>query len=255
MSTMSTTEAATATTSTTATTATSPTTRATPPTETAPLVELRDVGRVFGDAPPVVALRSVDLVVHHGDFVAVVGRSGSGKSTLLNTLGLMDTPTSGTYLLDGFDTMSLGAAERARLRGARIGFVFQSFHLIASRSVVDNVAMAGMYGHTSRRDRRAAAHEMLGRVGLADRADASPAVLSGGERQRVAIARALAARPALLLADEPTGNLDSANAAGILDLFLELHAGGTTIVMITHDHAVAASARRQVVMTDGVLRG
>lgn len=219
------------------------------------LVELRDVGRVFGDAPAVVALRSVDLTVDHGDFVAVVGRSGSGKSTLLNTLGLMDTPTSGTYRLDGFDTAALTPAERAGLRGSRIGFVFQSFHLIGSRSVADNVAMAGMYGDTGRRERRAAAHEMLGRVGLAGRADASPAVLSGGERQRVAIARALATRPALLLADEPTGNLDSSNAAGILDLFLELHAGGTTIVMITHDDAVAASARRQVVMADGVLRG
>jgi len=219
------------------------------------VVELRHVRRVFGSTPPVVALDDVNLSVCPGEFVAIVGRSGSGKSTLLNTLGLMDRPTSGTYVLDGYETSGLSPAERAGLRGSRIGFVFQAFHLIASRSVTENVAMAGMYSRAPRSARQAAATEMLDRVGLSHRLHVSPAVLSGGERQRVAIARALAARPTLLLADEPTGNLDSSTAGGILDLFLELHREGLTIVMITHDGQVAARAQRQVHMADGVLDG
>ena len=220
------------------------------------ILELSGIRRVFGEPPAeVVALDEVDLTVRTGEFVAIVGRSGSGKSTLLNTLGLMDTPTSGSYLLDGYDTATLSPSERAGLRGSRVGFVFQSFHLVASRSVTDNVAMARMYSGVPRSERRRVAVEMLHRVGLGHRLEASPAVLSGGERQRVAVARALASAPSLLLADEPTGNLDSATADGILDLFAELHAGGMTIVMITHDAGVAARAQREVHMTDGVLRG
>ncbi len=219
------------------------------------VVDLRDVRRVFGESPEVVALDRATLGVAAGEFVAVVGRSGSGKSTLLNTLGLMDRPTSGSYHLDGHETSTLSAAARAELRGSRIGFVFQAFHLIPSRSATDNVAMAGMYSGTPRKNRRRAAVEMLDRVGLGHRLDVSPSVLSGGERQRVAIARALASRPALLLADEPTGNLDSSTAGEILDLFLELHRDGMTVVMITHDDTVAACAQRRVRIVDGVLDG
>jgi len=220
-----------------------------------PIVEMRGVRRVFGTEPEVVALDEVDLTVRRGEFVAIVGRSGSGKSTLLNTLGLMDTPSAGAYHLDGHDTAALSAAHRAGLRGARLGFVFQAFHLVPSRSVTENVTMAGMYAGATRSSRRSAAIEVLERVGLGHRLDAAPSALSGGERQRVAIARALASRPALLLADEPTGNLDSATSDDILGLFAELHADGVTIVMITHDEGVAALAQRTLRMTDGVLRG
>ncbi|HQF96578.1 MAG TPA: ABC transporter ATP-binding protein [Microthrixaceae bacterium] len=220
-----------------------------------PIVEMRGVRRVFGTEPEVVALDEVDLTVRRGEFVAIVGRSGSGKSTLLNTLGLMDTPSAGAYHLDGHDTAALSAVHRAGLRGARLGFVFQAFHLVPSRSVTENVTMAGMYAGATRSSRRSAAIEVLERVGLGHRLDAAPSALSGGERQRVAIARALASRPALLLADEPTGNLDSATSDDILGLFAELHADGVTIVMITHDEGVAALAQRTLRMTDGVLRG
>jgi putative ABC transport system ATP-binding protein len=183
----------------------------------------------------------------------VVGPSGSGKSTLLNVLGLLDQPTTGRYELDGWDTGALSDAGRTALRGARIGFVFQAFHLLPYRSAVENVALARLYTGTPRRVREQAAIDALKRVGLGHRLHASPTTLSGGERQRVAIARALAAGPSLLLCDEPTGNLDSATSAAVLDLIGEVHVDGMTVVIITHDLAAAARAQRTLHMRDGIL--
>ena len=218
-----------------------------------PVVELVGVSRVFDTDPPVEALRDVDLVVSPGDYVGIIGPSGSGKSTLLNVLGLLDRPSAGTYLLDGLDTAELGDSERAAERGRRIGFVYQSFHLLTYRSVEENVMLAEVYLGTPRRDRRRRAIEVLDRVGLGHRLGFSPMRLSGGERQRVAIARALLGSPSLLLCDEPTGNLDSQNTASVLDLFDQLHQQGMTIAVITHDADVAARAQRRVRIVDGRL--
>lgn len=218
-----------------------------------PVLELRGVRRVFPAEPPVAALDGVDLVVRRREYVAVVGPSGSGKSTLLNVLGLLDRPTDGSYFLDGVDTGTLREGQRAALRGRRIGFVFQSFHLLAHRSVVENVMLAELYTGGPRKGRRERAVDALERVGMGHRLGFEPRRLSGGERQRVAIARALAAQPSLLLCDEPTGNLDSRNTASMLDLFDDLRAQGLTIVVITHEHDVSARADRAVHMVDGVL--
>ena len=217
----------------------------------APVVELSGLSRRFDGHPPVDAVRDVDLTIERGEYVAIVGRSGSGKSTLLHLLGLLDRPTEGTYLLDGVSTDGIDDRRRAQLRAERIGFVFQSFHLVAHTSVVDNVMLGGLYTGRSVRERRAVAEQMIDRVGLSARRLARPQVLSGGERQRVAIARALVNSPALLLADEPTGNLDSATATDVLELFGELHANGATVVLITHDAEVAARADRVVRIADG----
>jgi putative ABC transport system ATP-binding protein len=217
------------------------------------VVEMRAVTRTFPGAPPVVAVRDVDLRIDRGDYVSIVGPSGSGKSTLLHVIGLLDQPTSGTYRLDGIDTGSASEVERARIRCTRIGFVFQAFHLLPYRSVIDNVLVGLAYADTPRRGRRAAALDLLERVGLSHRRDASPPTLSGGERQRVAIARALLGKPSLLLADEPTGNLDSTSAAVVLGLFDELHADGITLAVITHDEHVSARAHRRVRIVDGQL--
>ncbi len=219
----------------------------------APVVLLDDLSRVFPTDPPVEALRSVHLRVDPGEYVAIIGPSGSGKSTLLNVLGLLDRPTSGTYLLDGIDTAGLGDRSRAAERGRRIGFVFQSFHLLSYRSVEENVMLSELYLGTSRKDRRRRAIEALERVGLGHRLGFAPIRLSGGERQRVAIARALLGEPSLLLCDEPTGNLDSVNTAAVLDLFDDLRAQGLTILVITHDGDVARRAQRRVRMVDGQL--
>jgi macrolide transport system ATP-binding/permease protein len=200
------------------------------------------------------ALRQVDLTIAPGEYVAVVGPSGSGKSTLLNVLGLLDWPTSGTYLLDGIDASTLSDSRRAGLRAMRIGFVFQSFHLLPHRSALENVMMGGLYRHLARGERRQRALVALRRVGLAPRSSFLPTRLSGGERQRVAIARALSTSPSLLLCDEPTGNLDSKSTTSVLDLFEELIDGGLTVVLITHDRNVAARAQRRVEITDGQLR-
>lgn len=217
------------------------------------VVELRAVTRVFPTEPPVHALRGVNLTVHAGDHVAIVGASGSGKSTLLNVLGLLDRPTGGAYLLDGIDTAGLSDKARAAVRGRRIGFVFQSFHLLSHRSVEENVMLAELYRGESRSGRFDRAVDALERVGLGHRIGFLPTRLSGGERQRVAIARAIVGRPSLLLCDEPTGNLDSENTASVLALFDQLRDSGLTIVVITHDHEVAQHARRIVRMVDGRL--
>ena len=221
---------------------------------TPPVVELRGVTRTFPGDPPVEALRATDLVLARGEYAAVMGASGSGKSTLLHLIGLLDRPTDGAYLLDGVDVGSLTDGRRTALRGQRIGFVFQAFHLLAHRTVLENVMVAQLYNRVPRRERADRARAALERVGLGHRLDFSPVKLSGGERQRVAIARAIVSTPSLLLADEPTGNLDSTNTAAILDLLDELHGDGLTIMLITHDDEVARRARRQLVMRDGVLR-
>ncbi|MFE2327483.1 ABC transporter ATP-binding protein [Streptomyces sp. NPDC059385] len=217
------------------------------------MIELRGTGLVYPGPPPVEALKPCDLTVRRGEFVTVVGPSGSGKSTFLNIVGLLDAPTTGTYLLDGLDTGSLGDADRTSLRGRRIGFVFQSFHLLPLRSSLENVVLAMVYAGVSRSERRARALDALHRVGLAHRVDAVPARLSGGERQRVAIARALVGRPSLLLCDEPTGNLDTHNAQTVLALLDELNADGMTVVVITHDPQTAGHGSRTVTIRDGVL--
>ena len=220
---------------------------------TAPAIELRGLARTYPGPPPVPALRPAELVIEAGDYVAVTGPSGSGKSTLLHLLGLLDAPTEGRYLLDGLDTSSMSDRDRSALRGRRIGFVFQSFHLLPYRTALENVMLAELYNQTPRAARTQAAVDGLDAVGLGHRLDALPTTLSGGECQRVAIARALVNRPSLLLCDEPTGNLDSQNAAALMALLDQLNAAGFTIVVITHDAAVAAHAGRAIAISDGVL--
>ncbi|HEV8625873.1 MAG TPA: ABC transporter ATP-binding protein, partial [Acidimicrobiia bacterium] len=209
---------------------------------TTPVVELRGISRTFDRDPPVHALRGMDLSIWRGEWLAIVGPSGSGKSTLLNVLGLLDRQTEGTYKLDGVDVDELDDLARAGLRGRKIGFVFQAFHLLPHRSVLENVMLAELYVGAPRQGRRERALEALERVGLGDRADFLPTRLSGGQRQRAAIARSLMAEPSLLLCDEPTGNLDSKSAANVLDILGELAGDGLTLVVITHDEHVAARA-------------
>jgi putative ABC transport system ATP-binding protein len=217
------------------------------------VADLAGVARTFPGTPPVSAVRPTDLVVEAGDYVAITGRSGSGKSTLLHLLGLLDRPTAGTYRLGGTDVTRLTDAERTALRGQRIGFIFQAFHLLAHRSAVENVMVALLYRRCARRERYERARAALDRVGLSHRVDALPTTLSGGERQRVAIARAVVTEPALLLADEPTGNLDSTTAASVLATFDALNGQGYTVVVVTHDLHVAGHAARRLEMSDGVL--
>jgi len=220
-----------------------------------PLLKLAGVGRRYGADAPVVALRGVDLEVYPGEWVAVVGASGSGKTTLLNILGCLDRQSSGRYWLDGIDVAALTDRQRAGLRSQRIGFIFQSFHLLAHRSVLENVMLAEVYASRPRVGRADRARAVLTAVGLEGRADFLPTRLSGGERQRVAIARALLNGPELLLCDEPTGNLDSVTAGAILQLLAQLHRSGLTIVMITHDSGVAARAGRRIRIADGQIVG
>ncbi len=199
------------------------------------------------------ALKGVSFAVAKGEFTAIMGPSGCGKSTLLNILGLLDRPTAGKYLLEGAETASLGDAELTGLRRARIGFVFQSFNLLPRLSALENVALPMAYAGEGVEERSARARALLTRVGLGAKTENTPLQLSGGERQRVGIARALANKPALLLADEPTGNLDSKSSTEILALFKELNAEGMTVVLVTHDPAIGAAASRVIRIRDGAL--
>lgn len=219
------------------------------------MVKLAGIGRKYGVAAPVVALRDVELEVYVGEWVAIVGASGSGKTTLLNIIGCLDRPSTGSHWLNGIDVADLSDRQRAGLRSRDIGFIFQSFHLLGYRTVLENVMLAEVYGRRSRPGRPDRARAALEAVGLEGRSDFLPTRLSGGQRQRVAIARALVNDPRLLLCDEPTGNLDSVSTAGILKLLSGLHGAGLTIIMITHDPNVAAWAERQVTIVDGQISG
>jgi len=218
------------------------------------LIELHNLTKVYKvGVDRVHALAGVDLAIKENEFVAIMGASGSGKSTLMNILGCLDGPTSGSYKLAGELPSRMSGAALARTRNERIGFVFQSFELMPRLSALANVALPLTYSRTSWRERRARAMEVLGRVSLQDRARHHPNQLSGGQKQRVAIARALINNPSILLADEPTGNLDSKTSHEILDLFVKLHEQGQTIIMVTHESEVAARAKRIVRMSDGLI--
>ncbi|WP_087100023.1 ABC transporter ATP-binding protein [Nocardiopsis sp. JB363] len=217
------------------------------------IINMQGVGRTFPGSVPVHALKDVNFMVSSGEYVTVVGPSGSGKSTFLNLIGLLDTPSVGTYLIDGIDPSTMGEKQRSALRGTRIGFVFQSFHLIGHQSAIANTQLGMVYNGVPRKQRITRARDSLARVGLSHREEAVAQTLSGGERQRVAIARALAGRPSLLLCDEPTGNLDSNNANSILALLDELHADDITLIVVTHDSEVAARGQRIVTVKDGHL--
>ncbi len=216
-----------------------------------PALELRHVIKEFPGQPPVRALDDVSLRIGHGELVAIVGPSGSGKSTLLNVMGTLDRPTGGIVAIDGVDTAERADDEVAGIRSRKIGFVFQQFFLLPGMSAVDNVANGLLYQGVGLRERQRRSAEALGRVGLGHRLEHPPNHLSGGERQRVAVARALVHRPAFVLADEPTGNLDSRSTGAVMDLIRDLNDEGTTIVVITHDQAIAASLPRQVAVLDG----
>ncbi|MEV0660545.1 ABC transporter ATP-binding protein [Actinomadura luteofluorescens] len=222
------------------------------PARVPPVLDVRDVTKVYGTGDTAVhALRGVSLTVERGDYVAIMGASGSGKSTLMNIIGCLDVPSAGRYLLDGIDVVGLGERELAVLRNRRIGFVFQSFNLIPRMTAQANVELPLAYGGLKGADRRRRALAALREVGLADRTRHEPNELSGGQQQRVAVARALVTAPTLLLADEPTGALDSASTADILGVFDRLSRTGRTIVVITHEDDVAAHAQRIVRLVDG----
>jgi putative ABC transport system ATP-binding protein len=216
------------------------------------MIEMTAIRKVYSTGKmQVEALRGIDLAIGSNEYVAIVGPSGSGKSTLMNLIGCLDTPSSGTYMLSGDNVAALDRNQLAEVRNKRIGFVFQSFNLLPYASALENVALPLLFAGVRDKERNQRAKEVLERVGLGDRMDHKPTELSGGQMQRVAIARALANHPAIVLADEPTGNLDSASGHAIADLFGELHAAGQTIVMITHDNGLAKIASRSVHIHDG----
>jgi len=218
------------------------------------IIQTEALTKVYGsNGTAVHALRGIDLTVAKGEFVALIGPSGSGKSTLMAILGCLDLPTEGTYTLDGRQVQGLSGGELARIRNEKVGFVFQSYNLLPKASIARNVELPMLYAGVGRKERRERAMALLEKVGIADKADNLPGTLSGGQRQRVAVARALANGPALLLADEPTGALDSKTGAEVLDLFRELHQQGNTLLLVTHDPSIAAQAERRVEIRDGLI--
>ncbi len=217
-----------------------------------PIIETKSLTKTFGsNGVAVRALRGIDLAVERGEFLALIGPSGSGKSTLMAILGCLDSPTTGTYAFDGERVDGLSGADLARIRNQKIGFVFQLYNLLPKASVLRNVELPMLYAGVPRKERRRRATELLERVGIPEKAKQLPATLSGGQRQRVAVARALANRPVMLLADEPTGALDSKTGHEVLELFTDLHRQGNTILIVTHDLAIASLASRQVEIHDG----
>jgi putative ABC transport system ATP-binding protein len=219
------------------------------------IIHTSGLTKTFGsNGAAVHALRGIDLEVQRGEFISLIGPSGSGKSTLMAILGCLDKPTAGTYALEGERVEGLSGRELAAIRNDKIGFVFQQYNLLPKASVVRNVELPMLYAGVSRRERRQRALELLERVGIPEKAKVLPAALSGGQRQRVAIARSLANRPALLLADEPTGALDQKTGHEVLELFVDLHKQGHTIIIVTHDLSIAAMAQRQVEIMDGLIK-
>lgn len=216
------------------------------------LIELQDIYKIYraGDSE-VRALDGVSLQIDSGEFVSIVGQSGSGKSTLMNLLGCLDTPTRGTYLLDGSDVSSMSDNKLSDIRNRRIGFIFQGFNLVSSLSAMENVELPLIYRKMDRGQRKKLVYQSLVRVGLKKRLNHRPSEMSGGQQQRVAIARAIAAKPPVILADEPTGNLDSASSREILQILKELYMGGRTVILITHDDGIAAQAKRVIRIMDG----
>ena len=221
-----------------------------------PVIQTRGITKVFGsNGTAVHALRGIDLCVARGELLALIGPSGSGKSTLMAILGCLDRPTDGAYALDGQEVQGLSGQALASIRNTKIGFVFQAYNLLPRATVLRNVELPMLYAGVGRRERRERAMELLERVGIPDKAQVLPGQLSGGQRQRISIARALANRPAVLLADEPTGALDSHTGAEILALFHELNQQGNTVILVTHDLGIAAQAGRQVEIRDGLIAG
>ena len=204
-------------------------------------------------AEKVSVLRDIQLSVHHGEFISIMGPSGAGKSTLMNILGCLDRPTEGSYVLDGSEVSNLDDNQLAVIRNQKIGFVFQSFNLLPRLSALDNVILPMIYGNVDKSERKARAEKMLASVGLGDRIDYMPTEMSGGQRQRVAIARALINHPAIIMADEPTGNLDSKSTSEVMEIFTGLHEAGKTIILVTHELDVANFATRHVILSDGYI--
>lgn len=218
------------------------------------VIEIRGIIRNFQlGQETVYVLKGIDLDIEQGDYVAIMGPSGSGKSTLMNLLGCLDTPTAGSYILNGNDVSQMTEDQLADIRNTEIGFVFQTFNLLPRTTALDNVALPMVYAGMSKSDRNKRAEEVLADVGLADRMDHKPNQLSGGQRQRVAVGRALVNKPSIILADEPTGNLDSKTGHEIMTLFDEIHKAGNTVIMVTHEEDIAAHAKRVIRLRDGII--
>ena len=219
-----------------------------------PLIQITNIKRDFVLGNEIVyVLKGIDLQINKGEYVALMGPSGSGKSTLMNLLGCLDTPTSGSYILNGKDVSQMRDDELAEIRNKEIGFVFQTFNLLPRTTALDNVALPMIYAGFSKSERKTRATEVLEQVNLADRMDHQPNQLSGGQRQRVAIARALVNKPSIILADEPTGNLDSKTSLEIMKLFGDIHANGNTVILVTHEEEIAAYAHRIIRLRDGLI--
>lgn len=219
-----------------------------------PIIDIKGITRDFPLGSEVVkVLKGIDLKINKGEYVALMGPSGSGKSTLMNLLGCLDTPTSGSYILNGKDASQMSDDELAEIRNKEIGFVFQTFNLLPRTTALDNVALPMVYAGYNKSERSERATEVLTQVGLADRMDHKPNQLSGGQRQRVAVARALVNHPSIILADEPTGNLDSKTSVEIMNLFDEIHANGNTVILVTHEEDIAEHAHRIIRLRDGII--